>query len=81
MNRRELLALLPKPEDIGALEYTAVHNMLVDAVNDWVVHPEEDITLFVSTVLTETREWATYISNLIERTDESGKNPEGQPDV
>lgn len=71
MNRRELLALLPLPEAIKADEYTAVHDFLVDAVNGWVVYTDEDVTLFASTVLVEIREWATYIANLIERTNAS----------
>ena len=74
MNRRELLALLPTTEVIMTDEYTAVHDFLVDAVNDWVAHPEEDVTLFASTILVEIREWATYITNLIERTDVSELN-------
>lgn len=74
MNRRELLALLPTTEVIMTDEYTAVHDFLVDAVNDWVAHPEEDVTEFASTILVEIREWATYITNLIERTNASETN-------
>lgn len=74
MNRRELLALLPTTEVMMTDEYTAVHNFLVDSVNDWVAHPEEDVTEFASTILVEIREWATYITNLIERTNASGPN-------
>jgi len=74
MNRRELFALLPTTEVIMTDEYTAVHDFLVDAVNDWVAHPEEDVTEFASTILVEIREWATYITNLIERTNASGTN-------
>jgi len=67
MNRRELYALLPTPESIGASEYTALHNFLVDAVNEWTDDDNEDIVLFATTILEELREWTQTIINRIVR--------------
>lgn len=65
MNRRELLAVLPNPDSIGASEYRAIHNMLVDAVNEWITHEDEDIFGFVLAVLSEFNEWSTNLLDTV----------------
>lgn len=65
MNRRELLAVLPNPDSIGASEYRAIHNTLVDAVNEWITHEDEDIFGFVLAVLSEFNEWSTNLLDTV----------------
>ena len=53
MNRTDLYRILPHPEEIGQSEYWAIHNLLVDAVNEWVSTDSEDVSLFATTLLEE----------------------------
>lgn len=65
MNRRELLALMPDPDKIGASEYRAIHSTVVDAVNEWITHEDEDIFGFVLAVLSEINEWSTNLLDTV----------------
>lgn len=73
MNRKELYALLPDPDEVGTAEYRAIHNLLVDAVNEWISHEDNDVSGFALAVLSEVSEWA---SKLI---DDIGKVLYGDP--
>ena len=65
MNRTDLYRILPHPEEIGQSEYWAIHNLLVDAVNEWASTDSEDVSLFATTLLEEVAGWSMALSNLI----------------
>lgn len=65
MNRKELFALLPNPDVIGASEYRAIHNILVDAVNEWITREDEDVFGFALAVLSEINEWSSKLIDTI----------------
>lgn len=65
MNRKELFALLPNPDVIGASEYRIIHNTLIDAVNEWISSEDEDILGFALAVLSEINEWSSKLIDTI----------------
>lgn len=65
MNRDDFYRILPRPEEISAGEYSAIHDFLVDAINDYISSEDEDIEPFVIAVLEEVSEWATHLIALI----------------
>lgn len=65
MNRKELFALLPDPDAIGASEYRAIHNTLVDAVNEWITREDEDVFGFTLAVLSEINEWSAKLLDTV----------------
>lgn len=67
MNRKNLYAILPSPDEILIGEYQAIHNTLMDAVNEWTTNENEDISVFARSVLVELREWASFLINRLDR--------------
>ena len=66
MNRTELYALLPDPDAWGWNTYRAFHNLFVDAINEWTDgSPDEDITLFATTLLEDIREMTQRLTDII----------------
>lgn len=67
MNRKQLYALLPDPDEMGQAEYRAIHNLLVDAVNEWISSEDEDVTDFAEAIMREVIGWAESVLDKIER--------------
>lgn len=67
MNRQELYRLIPDPDEMGQSEYRTLHNLIVDAIGEWVTSEDEDVTDFTEAVMLEVIGWADFILNKIGR--------------
>jgi hypothetical protein len=61
MNKEHLYSLLPNPDEVGSAEYRTLHNLLVDAVNEWSEDDSHDVFGFAMSVLSELSHWTSTI--------------------
>lgn len=73
MNRKDLYRLIPEPSEIGAFEYSVIHNSLVDAISEWISSEDEEIAGFTLSVLSEFSHWSNELINIIAKAEHGDK--------